>query len=631
VPHPSPETLAAAAADLAGSHPLTIVTIPALLRAYTQLDDTGFLNEGGVAVIPGFGTRQERPVLEAFRTRDDRKSPYLAVWQDPPSYIRADYPGSTLQRLRTQDLLGQELFAIAWNDTHNKRLGTGLRPTAGEALARHQTKPVQRLSLALWLGRDQDLPNLAAFLDWFDEQYPLHATDLGGFYVRSLPDYATPTKPMEGLLWGDKPSNDDIVAVIQPVTSQGEELDLPSTTPVRVTSAPDDATTPTATDDPQPDNDLRWTRDFCAYPLRDADVSRITADVLNRLENKRIELPDAEPLIRRCVTALLVGHLVLQGPPGTGKTTLARMLAKAFDVGLLPSTATSEWSPFHVVGGLRPAHDNTLQPSYGKVTDAVLKCAVHVRADVTAEADNTEGPAAVQARCRQGSWLFIDEFNRADIDKAIGSLYTVLSSCSAEDLEDSPIDLWFETEGRQQLWVPARFRIIAAMNDLDTSFVNPISQGLTRRFQFITVGTPAADHSPGISAETRNSLQAAYEWLTETYGAVLTVATLEDITAQLGDQIAALQTIIAGLRQTSDTVAGWPIGTAQLLDVFRVLLLQTASGVKAQEALDWGIADRLVPQMGQLDELQHERAHQLLADVPHSQAALRHLINPHGV
>ena len=230
MPYPSPETLAAAAADLAGSHPLTIVTIPALLRAQHELD--GELEaDDELPVIGGFGTRQERPVLEAFRTRDD-ESPYLAVWQDPPIYIRQDYPGSTLQRLRTQDRLGQDLFNIEWGTDRQgrpKRTGTGLRTTAGQALAAHGVKPVNRLSLALWLGRDQDLLDLDAFLDWFDAEYPLTSTDLGDFYARTMPDYTTPTEPMQGLLWNDQPDNTDIVELLQPATHEQETLDLPST------------------------------------------------------------------------------------------------------------------------------------------------------------------------------------------------------------------------------------------------------------------------------------------------------------------------------------------------------------------------------------------------------------------
>lgn len=611
----------AAAADLAGSHPLTIVTIPALLRARVT-EDQDLLDDKPLPTIRGFGTKQERPVLEAFRLRDNSQSPYLAVWQDPPTFIRADYPGSTLQRLRTQDLLGQELFDIAWNDEHTKRVGTALRPTAGHALAERDVKPVTRLSLALWLGRDQDLPNLDAFVDWFNANYPLDDTDLDDFYSLEAPGYVAPSGPTEGLLHADRPTNDDLTSEIAPATEEPAPLDVPSTTPPKAEVSTEN--------EPNEDN-LRWTRDFCAYPLRDADVTRITQTVLKRLKESRIVLPDAEALVARCVTALLVGHLVLQGPPGTGKTTLARILADAFDVLLLESTATSEWSPFHVIGGLRPAADGSLQPSYGKVSDAALKCAVHVRTDVTAEAEGAADDSAPSRR-RQGAWLLIDEFNRADIDKAIGSLYTVLSSCDAPNLERSPIDLWFESEGRQQLWVPGRFRIIAAMNDLDTSFLNPISQGLTRRFQFITVGTPPTGDSTELSTETINSLHIAYDWLSETYGAVLTIASLEATRLALVTEISSLQALITGLRQTTDTVAGWPVGTAQVVDIMRVMLLRTVSGADTKEALDWGIADRLVPQMGQLDEFQLSRAADLFDAVglTNARAALQHLLDPHS-
>jgi MoxR-like ATPase len=622
VPYPSSETLKAAAADLAGSHPLTVVTIPALLRAGQTLDNNP-LDAQPLPMIPAFGTKQERPVLEAFRLRNSSKSPYLAVWQNPPVFIREDYPGSTLQRLRTQDLLGQELFEIEWNEERTKRIGTAIRPTAGSALTERNVKPISRLSLALWLGRDQDLPSLDAFLDWFDATYPLDGTDLDGFYKRDMPSYANPDTPMEGLLWKDQATNDDLISAIVPATNDEAPLDVPSTTPPRAELPDVEAG----------DDELRWTRDFCAYPLRDADVRRIAQAVLRRLDETGIVLPAAESLVTRCVTALLVGHLVLQGPPGTGKTTLARILADAFDVHLLESTATSEWSPFHVVGGLRPAADGSLQPSYGKVADAALKCAIHVRADVTAEAEGEPDAPDSQTRRWQGTWLLIDEFNRADIDKAIGSLYTLLSSCDAAHLERSPIDLWFESEGRQQLWVPARFRIIASMNDLDTSFVNPISQGLTRRFQFITVGTPVtATDSTGLNAETENSLRTAYEWLSSTYGAVLKLDTLDATRERLSTPIASLQSLIAGLRETTDTVPGWPVGTAQVVDVMRVLLLQSASEGEPAQALDWGIADRLVPQMGQLDELLLTRAAQLFeqAGMMNARSALQHLLDPHA-
>jgi hypothetical protein len=617
--------LAAAAADLAGSHPLTIVTIPALLRAGRPGE--GRPQAAGLPVIEGFGTRHERPVLEAFRLRDDPDRPYLAVWQHPPPFIRSDYPGSTLQRFRVHDLLGQQLFDIVWNEDHTRRRGTALRHSAGAALAERSIKPVNRLSLALWLGRHQDLPNLESYLDWFDEQYPLAHTDLDAFYRRTPPTYGG----INVARWGaERPAtNEELTDRLHPAEAELHALEVPSTTPLTA----EEVAIETHEAAPS-EEDLRWTREVCEYPLRSADIRRIVQIVLSRLEEQHIVLPDAEALVTRCVSALVVSHLVLQGPPGTGKTTLARVLAEAFEVRLLEATATSEWSPFHVIGGLQPSADNSLRPSYGKVSDAVLKCAVQVRADVNAEAEGDDGSASAEARRYQGTWLLIDEFNRADIDKAIGSLYTMLSSSDAANLLRSPIDLWFEAEGRQQLWVPSRFRIIAAMNDLDTSFVNPISQGLTRRFQFITVGVPiVADAATGVSPEIQNSLNTAYQWLSSTYRGVIELDPPDETFSRVEAEINAVQRLVEALRARADNVAGWPVGTAQVVDVFRVLLLQVAGGVDAALALDWAIADRVVPQMGQLDELRLQRTAELFeqAHLANAGRALQHLLDPYDL
>lgn len=64
----------------------------------------------------------------------------------------------------------------------------------------------------------------------------------------------------------------------------------------------------------------------------------------------------------------------------------------------------------------------------------------------------------------------------------------------------------------------------------------------------------------------------------------------------------------------------------------RVMLLRTVSGAETKEALDWGVADRLVPQMGQLDEFQLSRAGDLFehTGLTNARAALQHLLDPHS-
>lgn len=374
---------------------------------------------------------------------------------------------------------------------------------------------------------------------------------------------------------------------------------------------------------------LDWTEDVCPFPLREADVAAIAARTSEILAHRHILLPDADTLIRRCVSALLLGNLVLQGPPGTGKTSLARALMEAFNVVPTETTATSEWSPFHVVGGFRPASNGGLAATHGEVVSSALACAEQV---LSQRPEND--PADLHPDQPQAVWLFIDEFNRADIDKAIGSLYTLLSSCDAQHLMETPIDLWFEdVETRRRLWVPARFRIIAAMNDLDTSFVNPISQGLSRRFNFVTVGIPGPPAGEGLSGELTAAITSAHAWLTSTYGGSMTVEPLDAVRSSLEPTLLTLQALLEQLRRPEGT-AGWAIGTAQVVDVLRyVLIAQQNEGSDGLATLDTAIADRLVPQMSQIDDQQHQIFRQAFEghQLGMAAAALQHLLDPHSV
>ena len=128
----------------------------------------------------------------------------------------------------------------------------------------------------------------------------------------------------------------------------------------------------------------------------------------------------------------------------------------------------------------------TLEPWLGHVPRAALTCA-----SVIARHDDPDADEPHQAH-----WLIIDEFNRAEIDKAIGALYTILGGGGPERAVyrcGSPTTMTADV-----VWLPHRFRIIATMNTVDTNYVFSFSQGLTRRFQFVHVGVPAKDQ---VSAE----------------------------------------------------------------------------------------------------------------------------------
>lgn len=369
-----------------------------------------------------------------------------------------------------------------------------------------------------------------------------------------------------------------------------------------------------------PPADYRWTENVAEFALPPVAVADIVDRVKEILDREHMALPDAESVITRCVTALYVGHLILQGPPGTGKTTLARALAEAFDAELATTTATSEWSPFHVIGGLRPNKDGGLESTLGVVPSTALQCAA-TAARIT-DLDDDEEAFSV------ANWLLIDEFNRADIDKAIGALYTVLSSCDPTHLVRTPLELWFEPlENAQRIWIPASFRIVGTMNDLDTNYVSPMSQGLRRRFQFITVGVPdrPADGTV-VSDEMQSAYAAAEAW----------VARIYDSSATSPASISTLltvQRVFTSLRYPDgDGVDGWPVGTAQAVDVFRSYLL-AATELDSLEAMDLAVADRVIAQMNAITKPQFDSFAQLLQGEGLALSAneLTHLYRPYSV
>lgn len=336
-----------------------------------------------------------------------------------------------------------------------------------------------------------------------------------------------------------------------------------------------------------PEPDYEWTRNQVEEPLRRVRFDDIVRAVSTRVAGAGLVIADADRFIKRSVTALLAGHLIIKGPPGTGKTTFVQILGDAFEAELRITTATAEWSTYDVVGGLRPSADGGLEPVLGAVASAALRCARRV--ELTAGGLNPAEP--------QATWLLIDELNRADIDKAIGSLYTVLSSVSADHLRAVPLELWFEKPGRDRIWMPSRFRIIGTMNDVDTSYVNAFSQGLTRRFQFVTLGvsTDLQDQRN----EVASTLDQALSWLERQRGVSYDVSA---VSLAQGDAIELLQDLVGFVRSSGEIM--WPLGTAQVLSIWRTVLVarEDLSQPVPTNDLDEAIADLVVPQAGALDE-----------------------------
>lgn len=265
------------------------------------------------------------------------------------------------------------------------------------------------------------------------------------------------------------------------------------------------------------------------------------------------------------VAALRCGrHVVLFGPPGTGKTELAEWLCQQLleDPTLFEfATATSDWTTFDTIGGYipDPELDGQLDFSSGIVTRTL----------------------------ETGRWLIIDELNRADIDKAFGELFTLLSG--------KPVRLPYKKlvySGMRQvvlgpakdstasvIEVPDGWRLLGTMNSYDKASLFQLSFAFMRRFAFINVPVPD---------------EADYTALLEAHGAE----------AGLEDEVTAA---IVGLFAAKDglTSLGVPVGPAIPLDIIR---FSAESSIDTPEGLLTAFEAFLLPQFEGQDRKHSELA-----------------------
>jgi energy-coupling factor transporter ATP-binding protein EcfA2 len=189
-------------------------------------------------------------------------------------------------------------------------------------------------------------------------------------------------------------------------------------------------------------------------------------------------------VFEQITTALASGnHIILTGPPGAGKTELAQAASNLYVDDYELTTATNDWSTFDTIGGYHQSSDGVLEFQPGIVLKRFM---------------NPDIPEP------KNEWLIIDELNRADIDKAFGSLFSALTETTVtlpfENEDERPITLVGDPDetghnpvATNRYYIPEDWRLLATINSADKASLYRMSYAFMRRFAFISVPVPTVN------------------------------------------------------------------------------------------------------------------------------------------
>ena len=314
----------------------------------------------------------------------------------------------------------------------------------------------------------------------------------------------------------------------------------------------------------------------------DQAILPLPSDLDSRIEECTKVLSIDEKYIREILHHLVSGtHVLIGGAIGTGKSHFVRdFLGKFWGTDDNPNgykvesfTATDEWSTVDVIGGIMPdikSEDLSYKFQDGCLTETIVDCMETMKKP-------TDGYI--------GKWLAIDEFNRADIEKAFGQMFT--------GIEEKMLKIPGRPDGNK-VKIPRQFRIIGMLNTSDKHHLYHIHDALKRRFAYVEIEAPTRKDR---TKELRTTLANAI-------GDIDTddIELPDEIEDNLEEQMNIAYEMLATIR----TAKG--LGSAILKVILRELIYGFASKTTYTSAnkqspnndldtiLDWSLTANLLPQ-----------------------------------
>lgn len=318
----------------------------------------------------------------------------------------------------------------------------------------------------------------------------------------------------------------------------------------------------------------------------------------DNLEKGIIEIQKSLLIDRKTIEEIIIHltsgrHILLAGAIGTGKTHLASKISELFwsneknGYDSKVYTASYEWDITDVIGGIVPRMKNN-SPSY----EIQYGCISETVKQSWKDKENV----GVHGEKYRGTWLIIDEFNRAEIDKAFGQLFTSLESRVLQIPDPIMPTL-------MNLPIPKDYRIIGTLNTSDKHHLFQLSDALKRRFAFVEIKSPTRKEA---NHEIYYALSGALEELSPVIASLIKLNRNERIidenqpNEELINAILNAYEILSFVRITKD------MGTAVLKTIYQTVLTGTQIKGYDDSILDIALNGNIIPQLEKVDAVDIE-------------------------